>query len=115
MTSKLVYIASPYTHGNVAINVREPIFVAEILIKFGHLPYLPLMSHFWEMISPHPYEYWLQMDFEWLKRVDCILRLQGESKGADKEVEYMKKLGKPVYFTLYDFLEKNGGSYEKKV
>ncbi len=105
MPIKTVYIASPYTKGDVAINVRTPILVADILREAGYLPYLPLMSHFWHMISPHPYEYWTAMDMEWLYVCDCILRLPGESKGADAEVKRMIELGKPVFYSLYQFLK----------
>lgn len=94
-----VYIASPYTLGDVAINVRKSLAMADELRDAGFLPYCPLLTHFWHMVFPHPYSYWLQMDLEWLRECDCLLRMPGESRGADKEVETMLLLGKPVVYS----------------
>lgn len=102
--SKTVYIASPYTKGDVAVNVRDSILAAEELRRFGFLPHCPLFSHFWHFLSPHPYKYWIEMDMEWLEVCDCLLRLPGESEGADAEVERMDALGKPVFYSLDELL-----------
>jgi hypothetical protein len=40
---------------------------------------------------------WLDMDFAWVAVSDAVLRLPGESVGADKEVEHARKLGIPVF------------------
>jgi hypothetical protein len=101
---KTVYIASPYTKGDVAVNVRNSFLMAEKLREAGYLPFCPLWTHFWHFLSPHEYTYWTTMDFEWLKVCDILLRLPGESSGADGEVAYMKKLGKPVFYNLEDLL-----------
>jgi nucleoside 2-deoxyribosyltransferase len=95
-----VYIASPYTIGDVAINVKRQIDCANLLIEMGYAPFAPLYSHFQHMVHPRPYEDWCKLDLEWVKVCDCILRLDGESKGADKEVEFAIELGKPVYYSL---------------
>lgn len=81
-----VYIASPYTIGDVAVNVRNSFLAADRLAKLGYLPFTPLYSHFWHFLSPHPYEFWMEMDKQWVLKCDCVLRLPGESKGADEEV-----------------------------
>ena len=44
------------------------------------------------------------MDLEWLEVFDCILRLPGESSGADNEVTYMLDLGKPVFWSIGDLI-----------
>jgi hypothetical protein len=101
---KTVYIASPYTIGDVAKNVSRSIFAAEELRKLGFLPFCPLLTHFWHFLSPHPKEYWMSMDMEWLDLCDCILRLPGESTGADEEVKYMLSKGKPVFYSMGELL-----------
>ncbi len=98
----LVYIASPYTLGDVAQNVRESVLVAEQVRAKGHLPFTPLLSHFWNLMSPHERAYWMDMDFEWVLRADCVLRLPGESEGADQEVRLAEQHGKPVYHSVED-------------
>lgn len=97
---KMVYIASPYTKGDVAVNVRQSFEAANRLVEMGFLPYPPLYSHFWHMISPHPYEYWLHLDFEWILRCDYLLRLPGKSAGADKEEWFALQHKIPVFYSL---------------
>jgi len=82
-----VYIASPYTVGNKEKNVWKSIEVAEELIEIGYVPFLPLLSHYWHIGSPHDYDYWMELDTDWLLKCDLVLRLPGESKGADQEVK----------------------------
>jgi len=101
---KTVYIASMYSKGDQATNVRDSILAAEKLREEGFLPYVPLLTHFWHFMSPHEYEYWTKMDLEWLPFMDCVLRLPGESSGADNEVTYMLDLGKPVFWSIGDLI-----------
>jgi len=97
-----VYIAAPYTKGDVALNVRAVIDAAEELVKLGHNPFIPHLTHFWHMIYPHPVDFWYEQDLVWLKCCDAMLRLPGESVGADREVEYARQEGIPVYYNLAD-------------
>ena len=41
-----VYIAGPYTLGNVEENVRKAIFAADVILRLGHAPYLSHLTHF---------------------------------------------------------------------
>jgi len=101
---KKVYIASPYTLGDVAVNVKFQMDTFDELVNLGFAPFVPLYSHFQHMMHPRPYEDWVRLDFEWINVCDCLLRLGGESKGADAEVEYVKKLGIPVYYSIKDLV-----------
>ena len=103
---KVVYIACPYTKGDVAVNVRNSIIAADKLRTLGFLPFNPLFSHFWHLLIPHPYEYWTAMDMEWLEVCDCLLRLPGESSGADAEIKRMIELKKPVYYSEQELVLK---------
>ena len=100
---KTVYIASPYTLGDVAVNVRRQIDAASDLLACGLIPFTPLLSHFIHLVHPHSYDEWLEYDLQWLSRCDCMLRLSGESKGADIEEAYAQKLGIPVYYSIEEF------------
>jgi hypothetical protein len=95
-----VYIASPYTLGDVAVNVRESLLMADKLVELGYAPYPPLYSHFWHFLSPKPYETWVELDNEWVLRCDVLLRLPGESSGADAEVALAKEHGIPVFNSI---------------
>ncbi len=95
-----IYIASPYTIGDKMENVRISMRAGDEILNMGHVPYLPLLSHFWEMESAKPYETWLALDLVWLRSCDALVRLPGESSGADREVEEARKYRIPVYFGI---------------
>lgn len=100
---KFVYVASPYTKGDVAWNVRRNLECADRLAKADYVPFAPLLTHFWHLLFPHPYEFWLDQDNAWIEKCDCLVRLPGESSGADKEVELAKSKGIPVYMCEGEF------------
>lgn len=102
---KLVFLSSPYTLGDVAVNVRESLLMADKIEAAGFMVYAPLLSHFRHMISPHEYEYWLDRDLEWLLRCDCVLRMPGESEGADREVRAAEICNIPVYYSIEQLCE----------
>mgnify|MGYP003395547670 FL=1 len=100
---KRIFVSGPYTSGDVAVNVKNAIDAASKLMDAGYAVYLPHLSHFWHLVSPRPYQDWLKLDLEWLKLCDAIVRLDGQSPGADGEVNFAKENGKPVY-TLKELL-----------
>jgi hypothetical protein len=95
-----VYIASPYTIGDVAVNVKRQLDVASALIDLGFEPYAPLLSHFLHIAHPKEYETWMHLSFVFLRACDAVLRLDGESKGADREVGVANEIGRPVVFSI---------------
>jgi hypothetical protein len=97
-----VYVAGPYTKGDVVINVRKAIEAADQLAALGHYPFIPHLSHFWHLVAPHKYLFWIEQDLAWLNKCDALLRLPGESKGADLEVATARKLGLKVYTSIVD-------------
>jgi hypothetical protein len=94
---KTVYIIAPYTKGDQARNVRDSMILYENLVFQDYAPYNPLLSHFQEIYSPQPYERWMFLDEEWLRRCDIVVRIEGESEGGDREELLAKELGKPFY------------------
>ncbi len=92
----LVYIAAPYTKGDIAINVHNAFKIAEEVVMAGHTPYVPHWTHFWHLVFPHPHEYWMAIDREILKRCDMGLRMPGESAGADEECKFAREYNIPV-------------------
>lgn len=103
-----VYIAGPYTEGDVALNVRKAIVAGDAVYKAGHHPFIPHLTHFWHMVCPGPYEQWLAIDLEWLPTCQALVRLPGDSSGADKEEAVAEKLGIPVYYGLEQFIDSVG-------
>lgn len=99
---RYIYIAGPYSGGDTVLNVRNSVLAAEELIKLELIPYIPHLTAFWHLVSPHEYEFWLNYDLNWLSKCDSLLRLPGDSSGADKEVAYAMKMGIPIFYNLVD-------------
>ena len=97
---RYIYVAGPYTKGDVALNVKHALYAATVLFAMGYMPYVPHLTHFWHLIYPHDYEDWMRLDFEWIRRCDALLRLSGESAGADREVAFATELGIPVFYAV---------------
>ncbi|MCX6956335.1 MAG: DUF4406 domain-containing protein [Verrucomicrobia bacterium] len=112
----LILIAGPYRSGTnddparMRQNLRALETVALPLYRAGHVPLigewiaLPLLDvagskeiggPLWEEIV-YPVAHRL------LARCDAVLRLPGESKGADNDVRIARERGLPVYFRIED-------------
>lgn len=100
--SSRCYISGPYSSDPIK-GTEEALRVGTIAYANGFYPYVPHLSHFWHERHPMVYERWLELDLEWLEACDILVRLPGESKGADREVAHAQKLGIEVY-TLDEFL-----------
>lgn len=109
----VVYIASPYSIGDTAINVHFQARVFDELLSEGLvLPIAPLWSHFQHTLFPRPYADWIAYDLEILKICDACLRLdavnselsyvESRSQGADEEVRMFLSLGRPVFYSRGD-------------
>ena len=96
----VVYIASPYTKGDTEFNVQVQLKCADTLMSLGYCPAVPLLRHFQHISYPREYEEWLKIDLEKIKRCDVVLRLPGDSKGADMETAFAKDLEIPVVFSI---------------
>lgn len=115
---KRIYIASPYTIGDTALNVRRQIEVANALMEMGFCPIVPLFTHFQHMIFPRPYEDWLAIDLCKIEGCHALLRLEGESKGADMEVDHARNRGIPVVYDLNELImnfEMEGSEWDSDV
>lgn len=95
-----IYIAGPYTHLDPVVNTRNAILAAEEVVKKGHTPWIPHLNHLWHMVAPHEPDFWYNYDIAWLSDCDSLLRLPGESVGADREVRLARNLGMHVYYSI---------------
>jgi hypothetical protein len=93
-----IYIAGPLTVGGELRNVYRAIHAAERMRKLGLIPVVPHLFAFWDIVAPGAdYAEWLALDLKFLEKCDLVLRLPGESKGADVEVERAMALGLRVF------------------
>jgi len=100
-----VYIAGPYTTGDRSVNVRNAIKVADFVVECGGNPFVPHLSHFWDLITPRPYEVWLALVSEWISSCRIFYRILGESPGANIEEGLAKEYGLKMCNTLQELEE----------
>jgi hypothetical protein len=102
-----VYIASPYTFpkGKEEENAIKSFEIYDKLANLGFKPFAPLTSHYIHKHYQRSYMDWLDIDFYWLSKCDCLLRLPGKSKGADLEIEYAKNNNIPVFYSIDDLIK----------
>ena len=108
----VVYVAAPYSVGKVTANVHKAMDWGDTLIGQGFAPIIPHLDHFMELAEfEWPYETWLDVDFALLSKCDAVLRIEGESPGADREVAFAKERGIPVFTDYVDLIDwRDGGA-----
>jgi len=107
----MVYVAGPITKGCIIHNVRQAHEAAVEIVKAGLSVYVPHASCFWGSVltecgkgfRPGPevdgvhYEEWMHMYFAVIRKCQVLLRLPGESSGADREVQHALELKIPIF------------------
>jgi len=106
--SEVIYVSGPYSKGDVCENIRNACLAGDEILQRGHTPFIPHLTHLWHLISPKPYIEWMRIDVKLLSGCDALLRLPGESNGADLEVDTARALGIKVYSSIEEI--ENGGS-----
>ena len=91
-----VYIAGPLSIGNTLKHISKAIRLGDRVLGAGHTPFIPHLNTIWEIVSNRPGSEFLAWDLEWLGLCDVLIRIPGESIGADREVSEAKKLKIPV-------------------
>jgi hypothetical protein len=123
---KLIYVAGPIRRGCIDHNVGQADDAMLALMKAGFSVINPMLSCWAGMgairrdtpgadTHPHPLahggfrelgaEPWLTMDLEMVKRSDAVLRLPGESSGADGEVAHANEHKIPVMYSVQDVID----------
>ncbi len=121
MLKPVVYIAGPISKGDIAHNITQANEAYKRLAQEGFAPINPMWSCFSGQVhisatGGRPYAFatvdglglthqeWLAIDVEIVSRCDALLRLPGESKGADLEVTHALTRGVPVFWCVEDLL-----------
>lgn len=119
MSRLLVYIAGPISEGDMLQNIKQFDDAFLKLLRLGFAPFNPgasvylgnaqgflgyspsgVVAHADSKASGVTHEEWMAVDLAWLERTDIVLRLPGESVGADLEVEHANKCGIPVFDSI---------------
>ena len=98
-----IYISGPFT-GNMEENTKRAINAAEQMLKAGMHPIVPHLYGYWDIIHKHSYDEWLNEGLFWVTECDALLRLPGNSLGADKEVDLAEQEGIPVFYSISEVL-----------
>lgn len=97
-----VYMSGPITKGDREHNFTQAAAMHRLLLRAGFAVWNPILSMKLPGAFDIPHELWIKSDLPWIEKADCVLRLPGESIGADMEVEHATKCGIPVF---YDYEE----------
>lgn len=97
----LVYVAAPYTRPDPVENTHRLILAVSRMADEGLVtPFAPHLTLLWHLVVPRPLEFWYSYDVAVLARCDAVLRMPGESTGADREVAFAESRNIPVFLQL---------------
>lgn len=86
-----IYISGPMTGDGtpeaMAKNVAEGIRVAKVLMRAGFAVLCPHLTGTMPGHLDFTHREWIENDLPWVCVADAVLRLPGESRGADAEVD----------------------------
>lgn len=96
-----VYVAGPMRL-MIEKGVHDACKMADRLYANGFIPFIPQLSILWSLVTPFGsddeiYAARLPYDFAWIDKCDALIRLPGQSHGADAECEHCGVIGKPVF------------------
>ncbi|KKN80422.1 hypothetical protein LCGC14_0330150 [marine sediment metagenome] len=88
-----VYIAGTMTNGGKGYDMKsitDAIKVYIKLIEMGFVPHCPQLTMFCDFVDPGriTHAQWLELDKNYIDDCDVVLRMPGESVGADIECAY---------------------------
>jgi len=109
----ICYLSGPISNGGTATleertaNVEASYDPHLYLTQHGVSVINPMLTHFVDPTGVLDHATWLSSDYEIIAKCDCLLRLPGESSGADAEVEFAQRKGIPVYYSVDSVLLAN--------
>jgi hypothetical protein len=126
---KRVYIAGPLLKGDLGENIGRAVDAMHALMRAGLAPFCPHLSCYSGPVqrtySGTPYaladyqprgttaDDWFATDLPWVRVSHALLRLPGESVGADAEVAEAVVCGVPVFHSVPEVIEWAAGSAEE--
>lgn len=107
--TKYIYVSGPYT-SSPNTNTRNALKLADQLRSLGYAPFIPHLTHFWDLVAPHSYEECMAYDLEWLEKCDGMIVIPGESAGVQREIGFATGKGIPIFYSLTELIDYNGTS-----
>lgn len=107
MSRPVVYISGPITKGDRNLNYHQFCVAHRDLMDNGFSPLNPGLTmqlpFAWEAAYPH--EVWMACNYPLVEKCDALLRLPGESIGADMEVKHARRYSKPVFHSIEELIK----------
>lgn len=97
MARARAYISGPITAGDRNHNFAQAAEAHTKLLLAGIAPLNPMLSMALPGAFDIPHHIWIAADLPWVEVAEAVLRLPGESKGADIECQFAEELGIPVF------------------
>lgn len=97
---KRVYISGAISLGDPTENFARFSKAFFDCVYNGYSPYNPGLTMALPGNGQLSQETWMAICLPWVQAADVVLRLTGESKGADEECSYARTLGKPVFDSM---------------
>ena len=96
-----IYVAGPYSKGNMVRNIGRAIEAANELLDRGYAPFVPhTHSAPLDMVKEREPAVWYALDNEFLRECEALLRIPGESTGSDAEEALARSLRIPVFHSI---------------
>lgn len=122
-----VYIAGPIAKGDLESNIQQSDVAFKELAQLGFAPFNPMWSCFAGSAKRNmdmngrrygvvegtatsgssiglSHKDWVDLDLAWVEVADAVLRLPGESVGADRETGHARKKEIPVFHAVDDLV-----------
>jgi hypothetical protein len=107
MMRRRIYISGPLTSsGNVLDNLDRAMSAARALIAAGFAPLCPHLTYHVDPGEEIPHATWMAIELPWVSVAEGVLRLPGESLGADLEVARAEEQGVPVFKSIADLVDR---------
>lgn len=117
-----IYISAPLTNGGhlngltgeaaVKANVAAAMAAGHELMRLGYAPFVPHLTYYMDPDGEVPHAVWLAVDEPWVLASHAVLRLPGESKGADMETAWARQACIPVFESIEQLREALPPDYE---
>lgn len=111
----IIYVAGKYgapTWGERTKNTHEAIDMGIELMKLGHYPVIPHLTHYIDERMDYNGEpvrdnqFWYDFDNIIIPKCDALF-LRSHSHGADNELKLAEKLGLKIYYDLREVPDEN--------
>jgi len=92
-----VYISHPITKGDGCFNFWQCCLAQKKLMEAGYAVLNPGLSMMHPDAKNISWQCWIDSDLKWVEVSDFVIRLPGESTGADVETAHAEARGIPVF------------------